>query len=176
MPRDIKSLLKIEKYLKSQFKSPGEVAILEANDHYVFYLVNKKLSNQKPDLHNISKCLLNLRKIVKLLGVKHLAIPRLSCGRDGYNWTVIKPLIISIFQDLDFTITSYFDWKSTRPQQPSISAVPSTPSIDGGHRHTGVYASASYLHHLHAATCDHGAARWNLKQLRPGGDAYSGTG
>lgn len=108
-------------FLKSQLKTPGEVAILPSDNRYIFCLVTKSVHNSYPEYSNILLALKNLRKSCEILKIKNLAIPRLACGRDGFHWSNIKQDIISIFEDLDIEIVAFYGWKPSTTKNASTN-------------------------------------------------------
>jgi len=80
--------------LKAQNKGVGEVAyFLNSPGEYVFTLITKERYFDKPTYENLNKCLIELARICKQLGVKTLCIPRLGCGLDGLDWNAVKRVI-----------------------------------------------------------------------------------
>lgn len=80
--------------LKDQNKGVGEVAYFENSPgEFVFTLVTKERYYEKPTYENLQKCLSELARICKELGVKYLCIPRLGCGLDGLDWNAVKRVI-----------------------------------------------------------------------------------
>jgi hypothetical protein len=81
------------------------VAILPVEeDRYIFYLVTKTLSNEKPIFDDLRNSLLKLKKTCLELGVMRLAMPTLASGRDQIPWKRVQWLIRSIFANTDIKI------------------------------------------------------------------------
>lgn len=85
----------------------GQVAVLEHEGRFIYYLVTKKYSNEKPLLSDLVSSLKKMRDHCVASGVKQLAMPRIGCGLDRLDWRRVKPKIEEIFSDLDIRITVY---------------------------------------------------------------------
>jgi hypothetical protein len=87
-------------YLKSQNKSPGDVITLPIDeDKFIFYLITKQLSSDKPTISTIEKCLESLKNICINLGLHEIAMPRICSGCDRMPWHIIKALIERQFEN-----------------------------------------------------------------------------
>ncbi|KAF4531582.1 hypothetical protein B566_EDAN017617 [Ephemera danica] len=116
-----------QQFLLSQLKSKGEVAVLQSHGSHIFYLVSKEKSSHKPTFPDLVTCLENLRKIIDILGIKKLAMPRIASGLDGMNWYDVKQAIYSTLQGLDLEIKNFYDWKSSSPQVCStVASIPAS--------------------------------------------------
>ena len=85
----------------------GQIAVLEDEGRYIYYLVTKKLSTGKPILEDLVSSLEKMREHCTEHGVKCLAMPRIGCGLDRLEWRKVKPKIEEIFSGLDISITIY---------------------------------------------------------------------
>lgn len=85
----------------------GTAARVREGDRYIFYLVTKFNFYDLPELSDIRSSLRELAKWIELLNISSLAIPRLACGRDRHQWSVIEQEIISVFSDVPVIITVY---------------------------------------------------------------------
>lgn len=70
----------------------------------VFNLVTKKKYSDKPSYKNLEKTLWIMKKIVKLLEIKQVAMPRIGCGLDGLEWEKVRKLIETVFFDIDLEV------------------------------------------------------------------------
>lgn len=43
---------------------------------------------------------MSLHDIVKVYGIKKLAMPQIGCGLDRMDWNNVKEMILHIFQDI----------------------------------------------------------------------------
>lgn len=91
--------------LKSQNKNVGEVAILKDNKRFIFYLITKEHYYGKPTYESLWRCLKELRELVCKNNIKFLALPRLGCGLDQLQWSIVKPMINFIFRNITCEIT-----------------------------------------------------------------------
>jgi Macro domain len=93
----IKNKFKSVNILKNQKKGLGEVAILNADDRKIFYLVTKHKSSDKPELLDLEKSLLELRKLCDANNIMNLAIPKIGSYRDNLKWEEVLKLLKIIF-------------------------------------------------------------------------------
>lgn len=109
-------------YLKSLGKQCGEVATLPLpSETYIFYLITKKRSSDKPDLNDIKNSLIELKKTCNILGLTHLALPRLASGLDKVPWHKVKSLLNETFAESGITLDVYTLPKKTKPPPSTIS-------------------------------------------------------
>jgi O-acetyl-ADP-ribose deacetylase (regulator of RNase III) len=85
----------------------GHIAVLESEGRFIYYLVTKKCSNDKPFFDDLVSSLQRMRDHCAEHNVKHLAMPRIGCGLDRLEWRDVKPKIEEIFSGLDISITVY---------------------------------------------------------------------
>ncbi|XP_049766803.1 GATA zinc finger domain-containing protein 14-like isoform X3 [Schistocerca cancellata] len=93
--------------LLDQRKRQGQVAVLELDGRFIYYLVTKPESNGKPTMETLERSLVAMRQHVIENNVKNLAMPRIGCGLDRLEWRRVKPLIESIFTGTGAQITVY---------------------------------------------------------------------
>ncbi|VVC35742.1 Hypothetical protein CINCED_3A002797 [Cinara cedri] len=108
--RDMRMSSGIAVYFKSIFGRVGElmdqrpnvgnVAYLQQNDRFIYYLITKNISTQKPNYNTITAAIKKLRDFVVVHGVKKLAIPRIGCGLDKLDWLLVKEIIGRMFKDV----------------------------------------------------------------------------
>lgn len=103
-------------FLKSQKKGKGKVAYLRTPDRYVYYLITKYHSTDKPHFGDLVRSLHHLKRYCQIHEVKKLAIPRLGCGLDQLEWIQVRNAINDIFKNTDIQITAY----EFQPDQPHI--------------------------------------------------------
>ncbi|XP_046752685.1 uncharacterized protein LOC124415963 isoform X2 [Diprion similis] len=92
--------------LLDQRVKPGGVAYLKVLDRYVFYLVTKQASTDKPTMDTMKQSLFALRQRCIELKVTEIAMPRIGCGLDELQWKDIKSIVEEIFEN-GFVITVY---------------------------------------------------------------------
>lgn len=93
--------------LLNQRKTVGEVAYLEHDGRYIFYLITKKFSYAKPNLETMSQALKSLRDHCEKLNVKKLAMPLIGCGLDKLRWEDVKQQLCDEFCQTDVEILVY---------------------------------------------------------------------
>ncbi|XP_016663679.1 uncharacterized protein LOC100164186 isoform X2 [Acyrthosiphon pisum] len=82
----------------------GSVAFLQHNDRFIYYLVTKEFSNGKPSYNSITAAITKLRDFIVQHDVKKLAIPRIGCGLDKLDWSIVRRIIENLFQNVGCTI------------------------------------------------------------------------
>ncbi|XP_055532128.1 ADP-ribose glycohydrolase OARD1-like isoform X1 [Wyeomyia smithii] len=94
--------------LKAQQVGVGGVAILKDNQRFIYYLITKKGSYDKPTYDDLTKSLEAMRKHMLENGAKQLALPRIGCGIDGLEWTKVKNILNETFgKEGDIEIVVY---------------------------------------------------------------------
>ena len=105
--------------LCSMGKKPELVATLRCDQRYVHYLVTKELSNGLPEFHNIAECIDQMFIKCTQLGIKLLALPRISCMRDGQQWERIREEIINKGRNTCITVLVYYVPRYDKPPHAS---------------------------------------------------------
>lgn len=94
--------------LLSQYQKPGGLAVLEYEmkygKRYIYYLVTKKLSHDKPTYGHFWSSLKKMRDHVVRYDVKNLAMPKLGCGLDRLDWAIVKRMIEFLFRNVNTTL------------------------------------------------------------------------
>lgn len=85
----------------------GQIAVLEHEGRFIYYLVTKRYSFEKPRFEDLVSSLEKMRDHCAEHGVKLLAMPRIGCGLDRLEWREVKPKIEEIFSNLNISITVY---------------------------------------------------------------------
>lgn len=90
--------------LRSMKCKVGEVAYLQDNDRYIFYLITKEKYFQKPTYKSLELSLQNLYNLCKKLDIMKLSIPKIGCGLDKLDWNRVQDIIESVFIDIKITV------------------------------------------------------------------------
>ncbi|XP_044746394.1 protein DDB_G0276689-like isoform X2 [Coccinella septempunctata] len=93
--------------LKSQNKSTGEVAFINRDNRNIYYLITKEFYYEKPKYETVFKALIDLRKLCENNNEKYLALPRIACGLDQLEWSIIFKMIQFIFMHSNVNIMIY---------------------------------------------------------------------
>lgn len=93
--------------LKSQNVKTGGVAVLKVSERYLYYLVTKVRSYEKPTYPDLMSSLSAMKDHMVNKGVKELAMPQIGCGLDGLSWDKVEKMIKQVFQETDVEITVY---------------------------------------------------------------------
>ncbi|KAL3882035.1 hypothetical protein ACJMK2_028415 [Sinanodonta woodiana] len=93
--------------LKRQAKKVGEIAYLQKDGRYIYYLITKEKANHKPVYDDFKKSLQYLKKHCEFANVTHLSMPRIGCGLDGLEWSKVEHILRDIFGDININITVY---------------------------------------------------------------------
>lgn len=67
----------------------------------LYMMFVKQSSYDKPTLSDIEKCLQKLAKKIWNNNIHRLAMPQICCGRNGFDWDQILPLIEKAFEEND---------------------------------------------------------------------------
>lgn len=70
----------------------------------VFNLVTKEWYYNKPTYETLTKCFEEMRAVIIQLNITKLAIPKIGCGLDRLQWSVVEQIIKGVFTDLDIEI------------------------------------------------------------------------
>ena len=90
---------------KSKKLIPGKVFIYTnfryQNHRYIINFPTKNHWKNNSKLEYITEGLIDLVKKIKELDIKSIAIPKLGCSNGHLEWSIVKPLIIEAFIELD---------------------------------------------------------------------------
>ncbi|XP_037934197.1 uncharacterized protein LOC119668680 [Teleopsis dalmanni] len=83
--------------LRKQHMNAGNVAVLEHNSRFVYFLVTKDSLYGKSTYDTVESALICLRQHMRNHGVSKVAMPRICCGNDKLNWSRVKEIIYKVF-------------------------------------------------------------------------------
>ncbi|XP_058458435.1 ADP-ribose glycohydrolase OARD1-like isoform X1 [Malaya genurostris] len=92
-----KQVFKQVEELKTQKAGVGGVAVLKDDQRFIYYLVTKKASYDKPTYDDLTKSLTAMKQHMIENNAKKLAIPRIGCGIDGLEWPKVKSILNDVF-------------------------------------------------------------------------------
>lgn len=93
--------------LYAQAEISPNVRILQDGARYIFYLVTKSKYHNKPTYDSLKKSLLDLKTYCITYNVSKLSMPKIGCGLDGLNWTLVEHLLQEIFGPTTIQLTVY---------------------------------------------------------------------
>uniref|UniRef100_A0A8D0KMR0 ADP-ribose glycohydrolase OARD1 n=1 Tax=Salvator merianae TaxID=96440 RepID=A0A8D0KMR0_SALMN len=93
--------------LLNQKKKTGDVAVLEREHRYVYYLITKHKYSHKPTYDNLQKSLEAMKLHCLKNSVTCISMPKIGCGLDRLEWSKVSTMIEEIFEDTDINITVY---------------------------------------------------------------------
>ncbi|XP_073824343.1 terminal ADP-ribose protein glycohydrolase 1 isoform X3 [Musca autumnalis] len=93
--------------LLSQGAQTGSVAVLKDNQRFIYYLVTKDQSWDKPTYNSLRSSLEAMREHMKSNNVQKLAIPRIGCGIDGLEWNKVTSELSAVFCNENLEIVVY---------------------------------------------------------------------
>lgn len=70
----------------------------------IFNLVIKEKKYDTASIDELESCLDDLCNLIFLYDIKYLAIPKLGCGGEHFDWAEVKPLILEVLADCDLTL------------------------------------------------------------------------
>ncbi|TSM04876.1 O-acetyl-ADP-ribose deacetylase 1 [Bagarius yarrelli] len=95
------------KELLAQQKQPGECAVLQRGDRFVYYLITKEKYNHKPTYKTLRQSLEAMKSHCLENGVTRLSIPRIGCGLDRLSWEKVSAILEKVFHNTGIVITVY---------------------------------------------------------------------
>lgn len=87
-----------------QWQGRGYCLITVTNGVTVANLVTKERYFYKPTLETLRQALENLRKQALEMKLTRIAMPKIGCGLDKLEWTVVREIIRDVFADTDIEI------------------------------------------------------------------------
>ncbi|KAM4885375.1 ADP-ribose glycohydrolase OARD1 isoform 1-T1 [Sylvia borin] len=93
--------------LLDQKKKTGEVAVLQRDERYIYYLITKQKVSHKPTYENMQKSLEAMKAHCLNNGVTDISMPRIGCGLDGLQWEKVSAILEEVFDNTDIKITVY---------------------------------------------------------------------
>ena len=90
--------------LRRQSKSVGQVASLQFARSKIYYLITKPKYWDKPSYESLENALLSLRDDMISSDLNKLGMPRIGCGLDGLEWTIVKEVIKRVFASTSIEI------------------------------------------------------------------------
>lgn len=90
--------------LAEQKKGIGEVAYIQSDKRYIFYLITKDKYYGKPTYKSLIMCLSELKKLCTQFNVTKLSMPKIGCGLDRLNWDKVVKLIEKHLTNIDVDI------------------------------------------------------------------------
>ncbi|KAM8709598.1 hypothetical protein ACLKA7_016412 [Drosophila subpalustris] len=93
--------------LRSQKAASGEVAVLKDDQRYIYYLVTKPQSWDKPTYDSLQSSLEKMRDHMLKNDIDKLAIPLIGCGIDGLEWDKVSALLEQVFGKEQVEIVVY---------------------------------------------------------------------
>ncbi|NXX12098.1 OARD1 deacetylase, partial [Podargus strigoides] len=93
--------------LLDQQKKTGEVAVLQRDDRYIYYLITKKKVSHKPTYEDMRKSLEAMKNHCLNNGVTDISMPKIGCGLDRLDWNKVSAILGEVFEDTDINITVY---------------------------------------------------------------------
>lgn len=103
---DMKNRL-IKKYgsMERFFQKLGPFALPESiDDFYIYNLVTKYYVWNRPSYLDVKTALEDMAKQMTVRGFHKLSIPRIGCGIDGLDWTIMAPIIQDVFKNTNIEI------------------------------------------------------------------------
>ena len=102
----------IAKPMKKKFKLGGLENLPEADrkhptciyHHGVYNLITKKKYSGKPDYQTIRVALVVMRNHAIKNDIKKIAMPRIGCGLDKLNWSMVRAIIQELFEGTDIEL------------------------------------------------------------------------
>ncbi|XP_078453171.1 ADP-ribose glycohydrolase OARD1 isoform X2 [Lampetra planeri] len=94
--------------LLNQAKKVGEVAVLERNGRFIYYLVTKERAFHKPTYPDLENSLRAMKQHCESHGVTAVSMPRIGCGLDKLQWDKVKWMMEKVFRGSGIKFTVYY--------------------------------------------------------------------
>jgi O-acetyl-ADP-ribose deacetylase (regulator of RNase III) len=95
--------------LKAQQAMVGSGCVLHHNERgYIYYLVTKKYYNGKPTMETLKASCEWMKQHALEHGVYKIAMPRIGCGLDKMQWSLVKEMLLEIFSGTDIKLIVYY--------------------------------------------------------------------
>merc|ERR1712228_25490 len=91
--------------LKKQNAKVGECAILMRQNRFIYYLITKKRSGDKPTYKTIGASLRSMKNHAVINDVEHISLPKIGCGLDRLQWNRVEEIICDIFKNTNIRIS-----------------------------------------------------------------------
>ena len=85
----------------------GGFVFLYVDGKYIYNLITKSRYYQKPSYHDLRKSLEAMRSHVVSRGVSRISLPRIGCGLDCLDWSVVKQMLYDVFYECPLVLTVY---------------------------------------------------------------------
>ena len=82
-----------QKELLAQGRKSGQLAVLQVDGRWLYYLVTKKRVTDKPTYPNLRRAVRAMFNHAFQRGLKHLALPRIGSGLDGLSWPRVRRIL-----------------------------------------------------------------------------------
>lgn len=88
-------------------KEVGDVAVLERDRRFIYYLITKPEYYHKPNYYTLSSALEAMMRHCVENKVTRVSMPMIGCGLDKLKWEVVVECIYWVFKDTKIAITVY---------------------------------------------------------------------
>jgi hypothetical protein len=85
--------------LSAQRHAIGDVAVLERDGRYIYYLITKERYYHNPTLTDLARTLEAMREHMAVNSVTELCIPKIGSGLDKLSWKDVRATIESTFAE-----------------------------------------------------------------------------
>lgn len=94
--------------LLNQAKKVGDVAVLERNGRFIYYLVTKERAFHKPTYPDLENSLRAMKRHCASHSVTAVSMPRIGCGLDQLQWDKVKWMMEKVFRGSGIKLTVYY--------------------------------------------------------------------
>jgi len=102
--------------LSSRKINVGNTIPINNNNKIIFRLITKQLYYYKPKYEDLKASIHNLKLQAIKLNISKIAMPTLDSEPHKFNWSIVKQLIYSEFQNTNIEINIYYDDKNNSTQ------------------------------------------------------------
>ena len=94
--------------LEAQCPQIGDIAVLEHENRYLYYMVTKEKYNDRPRIDDLAQALVNVKRHALKNGVTRINCPKIGCGMDKLKWDKVYPILNGVFSYSGIAITVYY--------------------------------------------------------------------
>lgn len=81
---------------------------VESGNVIIGNLITKKFYYSKPTYSSLTESLVELRKYVLQNNLKRILMPKIGCGLDRLEWSLVKQIIEKVFEETDIEIKIFY--------------------------------------------------------------------
>ena len=85
----------------------GGYVVLYVRGKFIYSLITKTRYYNKPSYFDLRMSLESMKSHVVRHCVTRISLPRIGCGLDGLDWSIVKSILYEVFYDCNLVLTVY---------------------------------------------------------------------